>query len=311
MDADLVVPSGGATLRAVVRGGPDSVAVTPDEILDPSADCGGKARTLAELLAAGVPVPPFVVVRGMRLIAPPGAAPTSAWQSAQLLDRAEVDPALLRRLQEVARERLGAPVAVRSSSPLEDARRSSFAGQFRSFLGVDPAAGLVTRLKDVWTSGFLRRAALYRDAVGVTDSSAELMPVIVQRQIAAGASGVIFTRNPADPSQLCLEAVLGTGESLVSGSSDPDRLVVDADGRRTYTVGSKDEATLVLPRHGSVTCPVPPRLRAEPALTGRQVDILLRLAGEVEAVLGGPSDIEFAVDGPGVVWIVQARPITA
>jgi pyruvate,water dikinase len=314
MDAnvdDVGAPSGAAIVRAVVSGGPDSVAVTPDEILEPSANCGGKARTLAALSAAGVPVPAFIVVRGVRLIAPPGGEPTSAWQSAQLLDRADVEAALLRRVEKVAHERLGTPVAVRSSSPLEDAHRSSFAGQFRSFLGVDLAADLATRLKDVWASGFLRRAALYSDAIGVADSSSELMPVIVQRQIVAALSGVIFTRNPTDPTQVCIEAVLGTGESLVGGSSDPDRLVVDADGRRTYTVGGQDEATLVLARHGSVTCPVPPHLRAEPALSDRQIDVLLRLAREVEAVLDSPSDIEFAVDGSGAVWIVQARPITA
>lgn len=296
---------------AVVRGGEASVAVTPEDTLEPSAGCGGKARTLAAMSAAGVPVPPFVVVRGVQLIAPPEAQQTTAWQYAQLLDRAHIDAALLGRIEQVVQERLGTPVAVRSSSPLEDAHHSSFAGQFRSFLGVDTAAGLVPRLKDVWASGFLRRAAVYRDAIGAADISAELMPIIVQRQIAACASGVIFTRDPADPTRLCLEAVLGTGESLVGGNSDPDRLVVDADGRRTYTVGGKDEATLVLARHGSVTCPVPPHLRAEPALADRQIDLLLGLARDVAAVLDGPSDIEFAVDGTGAVWIVQARPITA
>ena len=136
------------------------------------------------------------------------------------------------------------------------------------------------------------------------------MPVIVQRQVPAVASGVVFTKNPADTSQLLVEAVLGTGESLVSGGCDPDRVLVDSGGRRGYTVSAKDEATLILDRYGSISCPVPPHLRSTPALTERQVDDVIALAHSIERVMDGPSDIEFAVDPQGKVWIVQARPIT-
>jgi pyruvate,water dikinase len=290
-----------------------SLVVSYQEILNHGSGCGGKARTLALLAVAGVPVPEFFVVRNVEIIPPTGQAPGSAWQYGQLIDHARIDDDLLTAIEREARRLRGtanAPVAVRSSSTLEDARHTSFAGQFRSFLGVSTTIGLASRLKEVWASGYLHRAAQYRDALGVEDGGSELMPVIVQRQVDAIASGVVFTKNPADPSQLLLEAVLGTGESLVGGVGDPDRILVDSTGRRTQTVAAKDEATLTLDRHGSISCPVPPHLSSLPALTERQVDDVIALAHSIESIMDGPSDIEFAVDPPGKVWIVQARPIT-
>jgi pyruvate,water dikinase len=302
------------TERAILRSVDDaSLVVSYPEVLNQGSACGGKARTLALLAVAGIPVPEFFVVRGVQLVVPNAQAAPSPWQYGQLIDRADIEPGLLAAIGHEIRRLCGPgeeSVAVRSSSQLEDARHSSFAGQFRSFLGVSTTIGLTSRLKEVWASGYLRRAALYRDALGVEDTGAALMPVIVQRQVPAVASGVVFTKNPADVSQLLVEAVLGTGESLVSGGCDPDRILVDSIGRRSYTVSEKDEATLVLDRYGSISCPVPRHLRGIPALTERQVDDVLALSRSVESIMDGPSDIEFAVDPQGKVWIVQARPIT-
>jgi phosphoenolpyruvate synthase/pyruvate phosphate dikinase len=301
--------------RALIRSADGtSVVVSYPAMLDLGPACGGKARTLAQLAVAGVPVPEFFVVRNVEIVAPTAQMPDSGWQYGQLIDHARLDEGLLTTIDQMARRLAGtanAPVAVRSSSQLEDARHSSFAGQFRSFLGVATAAGLTARLKDVWASGFLSRAAAYRDALGVEDAGLELMPVIVQRQVPAVAAGVVFTSNPADPSQLLIEAVLGTGESIVGGGCDPDRIVVDSGGQRTYTVSAKDTASMTLEGHGTVWCPVPSHLSTTPALTEVQVDTVVALAHSIERVLDGPSDIEFAVDPQGKVWIVQARPITA
>lgn len=302
------------TEQALLRSADDaSLVVSYQAILDQGTACGGKALGLALLTVAGVPVPEFFVVHNVKLVTPTGQAPASAWQYGQLIDQARIDDGLLTAIEHEARRVRGtadASVAVRSSSQSEDAQHSSFAGQFRSFLGVSTSTGLASRLKEVWASGYLRRAAAYRDALGVEDAGLALMPLVVQRQVPAVASGVVFTKNPADPSQLLVEAVLGTGESLVGGDSDPDRIVVDSDGRRTYTVSGKDEATLILDRYGSISCPVPPHLRSRPALTERQVDDVIALAHTIERVMDRPSDIEFAVDPQGKVWIVQARPIT-
>lgn len=305
--------------RAVIRSTDDAwLADRYEDIGNPQDGCGGKARTLAALMLASLPVPAFFVVRHLTLVPPPDDPPvSSAWAYATMINRAHIDERVHRSIVAQAIRLNASPgpdehplLAVRSSSAQEDARRTSFAGQFRSFLGVGDTAGLSRRIKEVWASEFLRRATHYRRAIGAVPTATDLMPVIVQRQIAARASGVLFTRNPAQPSQTLVEAVLGTGESLVGGSADPDRIVVEQDGRHHYTVGAKEDATLVLDPFGSVSCPVPRHLRRTRVLTDDQIEQLLVHARRVESVVGAPSDVEFAVDPDGGLWIVQARPIT-
>lgn len=81
-------------------------------------DPGGKARGLGRLVAAGFPVPPWVVI-------PPGAAPATPGPG---------------------------PYAVRSSAPDEDGAEHSHAGQYLTRLGV-PEAQLPAALAEVWASG--------------------------------------------------------------------------------------------------------------------------------------------------------------
>jgi len=80
------------------------------------ASAGGKARTLARLLAAGFPVPDGFVV----------TAPEDA-HAGELAER-------LTALE--ARGGPGARFAVRSSGQAEDSAAASFAGQFETVLGV-------------------------------------------------------------------------------------------------------------------------------------------------------------------------------
>jgi pyruvate,water dikinase len=326
--------------RGIIRSlSGNSVITDHVDLLAPESRCGGKARALAALTVAGLPVPDFVVVVDTELVRPEGSPPVSGWLRGEQVYRARIEENLLGRIHGEVDQRLrgaaGGTLAVRSSSEQEDARTASFAGQFRSFLGISSVADLQARLKQVWASQFLRRASIYGEAVSgeavsgeavsgeavsgeavsgeavcASEAGTSLIPVILQRQVSSVAAGVVFTVNPTDPSEMLIEAVLGTGESLVGGSCDPDRITVDGTARREYRVGAKEEATLVLERHGALSCPVPTRLRTGRALTDGQVDTVVQVAATVQDVMGGPQDIEFAVDPNGKVWIVQARPIT-
>src|SRR5687768_7247392 len=119
------------TEQALLRSADDaSLVVSYQAMLDDGLACGGKARGLARLAVAGVPVPEFFVVRNVELVG--GQALPSAWQFGQLLDHARIEDGLATAIEHEAR-RLGgasdASVAVRSSSQSEDAQHSSFAGQ--------------------------------------------------------------------------------------------------------------------------------------------------------------------------------------
>ena len=82
---------------------------------------------------------------------------------------------------EDAFERLRKPVAVRSSSPLEDGVNASFAGMFGSFLNVNNYNEMGFRANDVYESAFQERVQRYSKRMGVSFS--EAMALIVQEQV--------------------------------------------------------------------------------------------------------------------------------
>src|SRR6185503_20947592 len=117
--------------------------------------------------------------------------------------------------------RLGT-VAVRSSSAAEDSSEASFAGQFRTELDVRGAAAVaeaVRRCRAATADG-------YAGLLGVSGQPATI-PVLVQRFVEPRQAGVVFTRDPRDPTALVVESHAGRGDALISGAVRPDRYVVD------------------------------------------------------------------------------------
>jgi pyruvate,water dikinase len=133
------------------------------------------------------------------------------------------------------------------------------------------------------------------------------MAVVVQRMVAAEAAGVLFTRDPSDPSagHMLVEGAWGLGEAVVSGRVTPDRWRLDR------TSGAVLEAVvsfkLVMVVAGAE---VPATRQGEPCLTAGQLQRLVQLARRIEAEYGAPQDVEWAVLGEEV-WLLQSRSITA
>ncbi|GHJ49306.1 hypothetical protein Cs7R123_66480 [Catellatospora sp. TT07R-123] len=247
------------------------------------ATCGGKAGALGALLRAGLPVPPGFVV--------PFDADTG------LLDA--LGPEL---------DALGdTPVAVRSSAAAEDTAQGSAAGQYESFLAVYGPAAVADAVRACRASLHSPRAAAYRDArkTGAED----VMAVLVQRHVDAEVAGVMFT--PDRPGgTTAIEAAWGLGPSVVGGTVTPDAYRVAGDGTVARTVAGKQTR---LDRRGTalVTGDVPAWQRDLPALDDAAARRLARLGQQVAAVLGGAQDIEWAIGADGVLWMLQARPVTA
>jgi pyruvate,water dikinase len=213
---------------------------------------GTKAFTLAALGRQGLPVPDGFVL--------PADVP--------------VDEALS------AYARLGGAVAVRSSSSAEDLEGSSFAGQYKTVLGVQGAAALASAVRECRESE--AAASAYAELVG---ASRGRLAVLVQRMVPARAAGVVFTRHPRDEGRLLVEAHEGSGDAVVAGSAAPDRYVVDR-GTRARVAG---------PERG---CLGPADLAAVSALALR-----------AETLAGAPRDVEWAL-GPDGPALLQSRPIT-
>jgi phosphohistidine swiveling domain-containing protein len=173
--------------------------------------------------------------------------------------------------------------AYRSSAPAEDGVTASFAGQYETVLDVVGAGAGAEAVTRVRASAYAETAAAYRDRTSSGDAA---MAVVVQRQIDPLVSGAAFTRDPVTGADtVVIEAVPGIGEALMSGSVTPE----------SWTVGSV------------------PRLAGDPdgaILTHDDAAEIARLCREIEIAMGGPQDVEWAIDDSGI-WILQSRSITA
>jgi len=226
------------------------------QAIDPT-QVGGKAAGLGRLMAAGFQVPDGFVV-------PP-----------------DVDED---RLPDLLTEALGdGEHAVRSSAAAEDLAAASFAGHYDTVLGVVGAEAAARAVRRVRSSAHGASVGAYRARAATTD---DMMAVVVQRQIAARASGVAFTRDPVTGAdEVVLEAVPGLGDSLMSGAVTPEEWAVAAE----------------------------PALRSRPdgeVLGAEEAVEIASLARRIETSFDGPQDVEWAIDDDGI-WLLQARPITA
>ena len=264
---------------------------------------GAKAWSLAELARAGFAVPPGFVVTtaaleayleetglafGRELLSRSVMGPQLSRFRAALLEAPW--PASLRALLLASlRQWLPgvAPLAVRSSGTHEDLEGHSFAGVYRTVLGVTGEEAVLDAVRACWASLWDEGASVHLRRAGAGGAS---MAVIVQQQVLADASGVLFTVAPDGGSdgEALLEMTAGSGEALVSGRVRPWRFRLD---RRSGEVRSREVGD-------------------GPALELSGPGELAQLAARVQAHFGRPVDLELA-HGGGRWTLLQARPITA
>jgi phosphoenolpyruvate synthase/pyruvate phosphate dikinase len=292
---------------------------------------GAKAATLARMARQAVPVPDFFVITS-DAFARHLATNRIAWPQSGSVS-ADVE-----RLRGLADEIRGAPVpeivsgpvlaaykglrsrsghgrvAVRSSGAEEDSASDSFAGQFASILGVGGAAELLDAVKECWAS-YLSAASLgYRSSRGAQLGRAPGMGVIVQVQVFSQKAGVLFTVHPLEPDRdiAYIEANYGTGESVVGGLATPDAITVSRSSAEVLetTIATKRRMTSVSPDwKGSRVVDVEDSRRSSAVLTESEAQQIVQVGLDLESLLGGPQDIEWAFDAHGI-WILQSRPVT-
>src|SRR5262249_28590707 len=152
------------------------------------------------------------------------------------------------------------------------------------------------------------RAVAYRRKQGIADDGLA-MAVVVQRLVPAEVAGVLFSRDPLDPEckRMLVEAAWGLGEAVVSGAVSPDRYRLDP---TTGAVVERPAATKAVVATADGTQLVAPEKQTQPCLDDTQLRELAALGRRVEALYGGPRDVEWAW-AEGRFWLLQARPITA
>ena len=149
-------------------------------------------------------------------------------------------------------------------------------------LNVRGDSALLDAVRECWNSAFNRQVTEY------SDGQPPRLAVLVQPMVAAAAAGVAFTADPVTGERGCvvIDAVVGIGEPLASGAATPDRWIVRGEKAHQHS-------------------------RAElAAITEQGARSVADLARRVEAELGGPQDIEWAIVNDEVI-LLQARPVTA
>jgi pyruvate,water dikinase len=166
-------------------------------------------------------------------------------------------------------------VSCRTSAALEDGAGNSFAGQYESFVDLEPVVAVLrTAILDCFRSVVSERVIRYAAAHGierfVVDGS-----VIVQRMFFGIESGVLFTEN-------------GTGALSIAS----------AQSWRNDVVAGAEAAERILPRHELAGADIPGHIRE-----------LCDVALTIERRVGVPVDIEWAFDGTTLAFL-QFRPQT-
>jgi len=185
--------------------------------------------------------------------------------------------------------------AVRSSATVEDAVKSSFAGQFESVLNVSGTVEVLAAIERVRASAQTDRTLAYMRKNGL-DVSLCRMAVLIMPMAGDehSISGTLFTLDPESGlPHVYITAGEGLGDREVAGLTTPEVAVVNTEG---VTIRQKPRPELPLLLNKQTR-----RLLAQ---TARQIEAFMREQEICEQV-----DIEYVLS-EGKLWVLQARPIT-
>lgn len=288
-----------------------------------SVHCGGKGYHLARLARYGFPVPRGGVLvaevyRDLMQTAPLKALAENlaGLQATEVLDTRvheqlgqlqerlmathlpeAVQVALQHFLQE--HELLHTPLAVRSSAVSEDGPHASFAGIHQSVLSVQGIEAVHEAIVRCFASLWTLQAVAYRRRMGFADSDVLCAVVFCAMVRTPGAAepqsaGVAFSCDPRTGQRdlIVINAAAGLGEKVVSGTVEPDQVVL-RNVRGTMQVLER-------------------QTRGTPVLTPAHEQELALHVWRIHWSLGHgdtPQDIEWAHDGTQF-WFLQARPVT-
>jgi pyruvate,water dikinase len=106
---------------------------------------------------------------------------------------------------------------------------------------------------------------------------------------------------------MLISATWGLGSTIAQGEVVPDRIVLSRQGfLRKIEAGRKDHRESC--GHGAAQQAVPTELISAPCLDAAQAVTLGRMMLKAESVIGGPVEIEWALDDAGFK-LLQARPL--
>jgi pyruvate, water dikinase len=239
-------------------------------------------------------------------------------ESSSMLHEMVMDTPLSRALEVALTDRARAletqRFAVRSSAVGEgpEGGLRSLAGQFLSLINV-PAEGVVDAYKQVIASRFNERALAYRLSTGLLEVDTP-MAVLVLPVISAKASGIMYSRDPANPKskELWITATTGFGVDIAAGGTPADLFVVSRSRRHQVTethIAPKHDAMIAAPEGGLEHHELDQAASEAPSLQEEALKTLAGYGVKLENYFKCAQDIEWAIDQNDQVWILQSRPL--
>ncbi|XP_054724473.1 putative phosphoenolpyruvate synthase [Uloborus diversus] len=205
--------------------------------------------------------------------------------------------------------------AVRSSATGEDTEQMSAAGQMDTFLGVRGEEDIFEAIKKCWASQFGHIAVEYKRRYGQVLNSP--MAVVVQEMVACEVAGVLFTCDPvtSNPSVITITANYGLGESVVSGSEEPDTVFLQREDNdqvslKSVTLGAKQHRIVMEGDGGVRTEDVPDHERGECCVSNEMAEKLGKISIKIETHCKSPRDIEWGISN-NTIYVLQSRPVTS
>ena len=174
--------------------------------------------------------------------------------------------------------------AVRSSCKLEDSELDSFAGQFDTYLNIDPK-DIDKKVKECFNSINNKNISDYLKKKNLTIDDIK-MDVIIQKMVNSDYSGVLFTSNPQG---LINESVIVVGKGL------GNKIVEDKINTTTYYYNTTDN---IYYYEGK-----------EDLLDNSIILELIDISSKLKEQFGDYLDIEYAISNKNI-YILQVRPIT-
>lgn len=249
---------------------------------------GSKIENLRIMKNAGLPVPEFETFSFDELVKSKADIEAALEKSKgkSVAEKSRMLKDAVRASVEIPRQiRLeGSLFSVRSSSCVEDSVDNSFAGQFDTFLNVEPA-DITRKVVECVCSLYNENVLVYMEQAGL-DISELRMNVIVQRMVNADVSGILFTANPQGIlNESVIVAGRELGENVVSDRIDTTSYYYSLTDKIYYYDGKEN------------------------LLSDKKVHELIDMSKKICGYIGKYTDIEFAIEN-GEIFILQARPIT-
>jgi pyruvate,water dikinase len=204
------------------------------------------------------------------------------------------------------------PVAVRSSTTINDNTGSNFAGLLDSFLWVRGVEGVLHAVRSCWASLYNVDSVKLRRRFNLPENRIN-MGVVVQSMVNSQCAGVMYTRNPAtgDRSVVTIDGCWGLGSGVMSRDATPDRFIVSKVSGDIVSRTISDKRVHHLPDHfaGGVRIePVPEDHQKLACLPDAQIVELAQIARRIERHFGASLDIEWAMaENERSAYILKTR----